>query len=67
MQGNQLIQDGSRALTETEKRYSQIEKKMLSIVCGLTPQLHLWSNSDNLQYPQTSGCCIEETLLQLVL
>jgi len=36
MQGNQSIQSASRALTETEKRYSQIEKEMLSIVYGLT-------------------------------
>ena len=36
MQGGQPIQLSSRALTETEKRYSQIEKEMLSIVYGLT-------------------------------
>ena len=36
MQGNQPIQYASRALTETEKRYSQIENEMLSIVYGLT-------------------------------
>ena len=35
-QGNQPIQYASRALTETEKRYSQIEKEMLSIAYGLT-------------------------------
>ena len=32
MHGNQPIKCASRALTETEKRYSQIEKEMLSIV-----------------------------------
>ena len=36
MQGGQLVQYASRALTETEKRYSQIEKEMLSVVFGLT-------------------------------
>ena len=36
MQGGQPIQSASRALTDTEKRYSQIEKEMLSIVFGLT-------------------------------
>ena len=36
MQGNQPIQYASRALTEIEKRYSQIENEMLSIVYGLT-------------------------------
>ena len=42
MQGNQPIQYASRALTETEKRYSQIEKEMLSIVFGLT-RLHTYT------------------------
>ena len=36
MQGGQLVQYASRALTETEKRYSQIEKEMVSVVFGLT-------------------------------
>ena len=36
MQGGQPVQYASRALTETEKRYSQSEKEMLSIVFGLT-------------------------------
>jgi len=36
MQGGQPIQYESRALTDTEKRYSQIEKEMLSIEFGLT-------------------------------
>ena len=36
MQGGQPIQYPSRALTNTEKRYSQIEEEMLSIVFGLT-------------------------------
>ena len=36
MQGDQPVQYASRALTETEKRYSQIEKEMLSVVFGLT-------------------------------
>jgi len=36
MQGGQPVQYASRALTETEKRYSQIENEMLSIVFGLT-------------------------------
>ena len=36
MQGGQPIQYASRALTDTEKRYSEIEKEMLSIVFGLT-------------------------------
>jgi len=36
MQGGQPIQYSSRALTETEERYSQIEKEMLSTVYGLT-------------------------------
>ena len=36
MQGGQPIQYSSRALTETEKSYSQIEKEMVSIVYGLT-------------------------------
>ena len=36
MQGGQPIQYASRALTDTEKRYSEIEKAMLSIVFGLT-------------------------------
>ena len=31
-----LVQYASRPLTETEKRYSQIEKEMLSVVFGLT-------------------------------
>ena len=35
MQGNQPIQYALRALTETVKRYSQIEKEMLSIIYGL--------------------------------
>ena len=36
MQGGQPVQYASRALTETKKRYSQIEKEMLSGVFGLT-------------------------------
>jgi len=36
MQGGQPVQYASRALTETDKRYSQIEKEMLSKVFGLT-------------------------------
>ena len=36
MQGGQPVQYASRALNETEKRYSQIEKEMLSVVFGLT-------------------------------
>ena len=36
MQGGQPIWYSSRALTETEKRYSQIKKEMLSVVFGLT-------------------------------
>ena len=36
IQGGQPVQYASRALTETEKRYSQIEKEMLSVVFGLT-------------------------------
>ena len=36
VQGGQPVQYASRALTETEKRYSQIEKEMLSTVFGLT-------------------------------
>ena len=36
MQGGQPIQYASRALKDTEKRYSQIEKGLLSIVFGLT-------------------------------
>ena len=36
LQGGQPVQYASRALTETEKRYSQIEKEMLSVVFGLT-------------------------------
>ena len=36
MQGDQPIQYVWRALTDTEKHYSQIEKEMLSIVFGLT-------------------------------
>jgi len=36
MQGGQSVQYASRALTETEKRYSQIKKEMLSVVFGLT-------------------------------
>ena len=36
MQGGQPVQYASRALAETEKRYSQIEKEMLSVVFGLT-------------------------------
>ena len=36
MQDGQPVQYASRALTETEKRYSQIEKEMLSIVFGFT-------------------------------
>ena len=35
MQGGQPVQYASRALTVTEKRYSQIEKDMLSVVFGL--------------------------------
>ena len=35
-QGGQPVQYASRALTETEKRYSQIEEEMLSVVFGLT-------------------------------
>ena len=36
MHGGQPVQYASRALTETEKRYSQIDKEMLSVVFGLT-------------------------------
>ena len=36
MQGGQPVQYASRALTETEKRYCQIGKEMLSVVFGLT-------------------------------
>lgn len=36
MQHGQPIHYASRALTDTERRYSQIEKEMLSIVFGLT-------------------------------
>ena len=42
MQCGQPIQYASRALTETEKRYSQIEKEMLSIVYGLT-RFHIYT------------------------
>ena len=42
MQGGQPIQFASRALTETEKRYSQIEKELLSIVYGLT-RFHIYT------------------------
>jgi len=36
MEGAQPVQYAARALTETEKRYSQIEKEMFSVVFGLT-------------------------------
>ena len=43
MPGGQPIQCASRALTETEKRYSQIEKEILSIVYGLT-RFHIYTS-----------------------
>ena len=36
VQGDQPVQYASRALTETEKRYNQIEKEMLRVVFGLS-------------------------------
>jgi len=42
MQGGQPVQYASRALTETEKRYSQIEKEMLSVLFGLA-RLHTYT------------------------
>ena len=42
MQGGQPIRYASRALTETEKRYSQIEKEMFSIVYDLT-RFHIYT------------------------
>ena len=47
MQGGQPVQYASRALTETEKRYSQIEKEMLSIVFGLT-RFHTYTYGRNV-------------------
>ena len=49
MQGGQPIQYASRALTETEKRYSQIEKEMLSVVFGLT-RFHTYSYGRKVTY-----------------
>ena len=43
MQGGQPIQYASRAKTETEKRYSQIEKEMLSILYSLRG-FHIYTN-----------------------
>ena len=42
VQGGQPIQYASRALTETEKRYSQIEKETLSKVYGFT-RFHIYT------------------------
>ena len=41
MQGGQPVQYASRALTETEKRYIQIEKEMVSAVFGVTNPIRL--------------------------
>ena len=43
MQGGQPVHYASRAFTENEKRYSQIEKEMLSAVFGLT-RFHTYTN-----------------------
>ena len=47
MQGGQPVQYASRALNETEKRYSQIEKEMLSVVFGLT-RFHTYTYGRNV-------------------
>ena len=47
MQGGQPVQYASRALTETEKRYSQIEKEMLCVVFGLT-RFHTYTYGRNV-------------------
>ena len=47
MQGGQLVLYASRALTETKKRYSQIEKEMWSVVFGLT-RFHTYTYGRNV-------------------
>ena len=64
MQGGQPVQYASRALTESEKHHSQIEKEMLSVVFGLT-RFHTYTYIRKVtvhnQGPQTTSCGTQAT------
>ena len=47
MQGGQPVQYASRVLTKTEKRYSQIEKEMVSVVFSPT-RFHTYTCERNV-------------------
>ena len=61
LQDNKPVIYASRALTETERRYSNIEQELLSVVfCFEISSLYLWIHSDRANRPQAIGQLVEE-------